>query len=58
MRAAIVALLQRFRDAGAVEAALSYQSDNERARALYASLGFRETDERAEGETVARLALR
>ena len=57
-RAAIVALLQRFRDAGAVEAALSYQSDNERARALYASLGFRETDERAEGETVARLALR
>jgi diamine N-acetyltransferase len=57
-RAAIAALLQRFRDAGAVEAALSYQPENGRARALYASLGFHETDERAEGETVARLALR
>jgi diamine N-acetyltransferase len=57
-RAAIAALLQRFRDAGAVEVALSYQPENERARALYASLGFQETDERAEGETVARLALR
>ena len=57
-RAAITALLQRFRDAGAVEAALSYQPENGRARALYASLGFQETDERAEGETVARLALR
>ena len=57
-RAATAALLQRFRDAGAVEAALSYRPDNHRARALYASLGFRETDERADGETVARLALR
>ena len=57
-RAAIAALLERFRDAGAVEAALSYQPDNGRARSLYASLGFRETDERVEGETVARLALR
>jgi diamine N-acetyltransferase len=57
-RAAISALLERFRDAGAVEAALSYQPENERARALYASLGFRETHERAEGETVARPALR
>ena len=57
-RAAIAGLLQRFRDAGAVEAALSYQPENGRARALYASLGFRETDERVEGETVARLALR
>jgi diamine N-acetyltransferase len=57
-RAAIAALLERFRAAGAVEAALSYQPENERARALYASLGFRETGERAEGETVARLALR
>jgi diamine N-acetyltransferase len=37
---------------------LSYQPENGSARALYASLGFRETDERAEGETVARLALR
>ena len=57
-RAAMRVLLERFREAGAVEAALSYQPENERARALYASLGFRETDERAEGETVARLALR
>jgi diamine N-acetyltransferase len=56
-RAAIIALLERFRDAGAVEAALSYQPDNERARTLYASLGFRETDERADGETVARFTL-
>jgi diamine N-acetyltransferase len=57
-RAAMMELLQRFRDAGAVEAALSYQPENRRARALYASLGFRETDERVGGETVARLALR
>jgi diamine N-acetyltransferase len=57
-RAAMAALLQRFREAGAVEAALSYEPENEPARALYASLGFRETDERADGETVARLALR
>lgn len=56
-RAAIAALLQRFRDAGAVEAALSYQPENGRARALYASLGFRETGELAEGETVARLVI-
>jgi diamine N-acetyltransferase len=54
-RAAMAALLQRFRDVGAVEAALSYQPENERARAL---LGFRETDERVDGETVARMTLR
>ena len=57
-RAAMAALLERFRDAGAIEAALSYQPENERAGALYASLGFRETDERVDGETVARLPLR
>ena len=57
-RAAIAALLERFRNAGAAEAALSYQPENGRARALYVSLGFRETDELAEGETVARMALR
>jgi diamine N-acetyltransferase len=57
-RAAMTALLQRFRDAGATDAALSYEPENERARALYASLGFRETGERAEHEFVARLALR
>ena len=57
-RAAVAALLQRFRDAGAEDVALSYQPENEQARALYASLGFRETGERSEGEVVARLALR
>lgn len=56
-RAAVATLLERFRDAGAVAAALSYQPENERARALYKSLGFRETGERADGEAVARLAL-
>ena len=57
-RAAIATLLARFRNAGAVEAALSYQPENRRARALYTSLGFRATHERAEGEIVARMALR
>jgi diamine N-acetyltransferase len=57
-RAATAALLERFTRAGALSAALSYHPDNERARVLYASLGFRETDERADGEVVARLALR
>jgi diamine N-acetyltransferase len=57
-RAAVAALLERFRDAGALEAALSYQPGNEPARALYASLGFRETEERADGEVVARMTLR
>ena len=57
-RVAIRALLERFRQAGAAEAALSYQAENERARALYASLGFGETRERADGEAVVRLALR
>ena len=57
-RAAVAALLERFRADGGAEAALSYHPENRPARALYASLGFRETDERADGETVARLALR
>ena len=56
-RAAVAALLDRFRAAGARAAALSCASENERAGALYASLGFRPTGELSDGETVARLAL-
>jgi diamine N-acetyltransferase len=57
-RAAVTALLGHLRDRGASEAAISYHADNDRARALYLSLGFRETGERADDEVVARLALR
>ena len=57
-RAAIAMLLESFRDAGAAEAAVSYHRDNERARALYAAFGFRESGELADGELEARLALR
>jgi diamine N-acetyltransferase len=39
------------------EIAISYEFDNEVARALYLSLGFRETGETIEDETVARLAV-
>lgn len=35
--------------------AISYESENEGARRLYASLGFRETGEIIEGEVVARM---
>ena len=35
--------------------AVSYQSENAAARSLYASLGFVETGETADGEIVARL---
>lgn len=37
--------------------ALSYHPGNERARKLYASLGFRETGEESDRELVARLAV-
>jgi diamine N-acetyltransferase len=39
---------------GHVEAALSYHVENDRARRLYRSLGFRETGEHVDGEVVAR----
>jgi hypothetical protein len=37
----------------AVTLSLRYQPANERARALYASMGFQETEERVDGEVVA-----
>ncbi|HEV8193705.1 MAG TPA: GNAT family N-acetyltransferase [Ktedonobacterales bacterium] len=40
------------------EVAISYEPENEVARRLYASLGFRETGEIIEEETVARLSLK
>ena len=57
-REAVASLLQQFRDAGAVEAALSYQPETQPACVLYATLGFRETGERTDGEVVARMHLR
>jgi diamine N-acetyltransferase len=54
-RAAVVALLRVFEGFdGHREAALSYAPDNTTARRLYASLGFVETGEQADGELVAR----
>ena len=56
-RAAMQLLLDRI---GALpdcdEILISYEPENEVARRLYASLGFRETGEIAEGEAVARLS--
>lgn len=56
-RLTVTELLERFRAAGATAAALSYDPANEPARRLYASLGFEETGETVDGETVARLVL-
>ncbi len=56
-RAAMRLLLDRLRAIpGCDEVAISYEPDNEVARRLYASFGFRETGEVVEGETVARLS--
>jgi diamine N-acetyltransferase len=56
-RAAVEAVLGIVAATGAPEAALSYGSENARARRLYASVGFRETGEVVDGELVARLRL-
>lgn len=55
-RAAMQLLLDRIRAIpGCDEVTISYEPDNAVARRLYASLGFRETGEIIEEETVARL---
>jgi diamine N-acetyltransferase len=55
--AAMGLLLDRLRATpGCDEVAISYEPENEVARRLYASFGFRETGEVIEGETVARLS--
>lgn len=54
-RAAVREALSLLSDrTGASEFALSYQPSNERARALYLSMGFVETGEVADDEVVAR----
>jgi diamine N-acetyltransferase len=56
-RAAMRLLLDRLRAIpGCDEVAISYEPENEVARRLYASFGFRETGEVIEGETIARLS--
>ncbi|HEY7021731.1 MAG TPA: GNAT family N-acetyltransferase [Ktedonobacterales bacterium] len=56
-RAAMRLLLERLRAIpGCDEVAISYEPENDVARRLYASCGFRETGEIIEGETVARLS--
>jgi diamine N-acetyltransferase len=57
-RAAMELLLDRIRALpDCDEVFISYEPENEVARRLYASFGFRETGEIVEGETVARLSL-
>lgn len=55
--AAIRHMLVRFSDAGAREAALSYEPENRRAAELYSRLGFVETGELEGTEVVARRPL-
>jgi ribosomal-protein-alanine N-acetyltransferase len=57
-RSALVALIEALRGKpGCREIALTYLPVNDVARRLYASLGFRESGEMIEDETVARLAV-
>lgn len=52
-------MLEIFRADGRIKiVGISYEPENEGARKLYASLGFEETGEMIEGETVAVLKLR
>jgi diamine N-acetyltransferase len=56
-RAAMGLVLDRLRATpGCDEVAISYEPENDVARRLYASFGFRETGEVVEGESVARLS--
>jgi ribosomal-protein-alanine N-acetyltransferase len=55
-RAALIALIETLRTKpGCRQIALSYLPDNDVAKRLYASLGFRETGEMEDDELVARL---
>jgi diamine N-acetyltransferase len=56
-RAVVAQLLERAASDGHREAALSYDPRNTVARSLYASMGFVETGELADDETVARKRL-
>ena len=56
-RAAMQALIDRARQGGHPNIALSYQPTNNPARALYTALGFVETGETEDHEVVARLIL-
>jgi diamine N-acetyltransferase len=56
-RAVVAHLLERATANGHREAALSYDPQNTLAQSLYASMGFAETGELVDGETVARRQL-
>lgn len=57
-RSVVTRLLERAASDGHHEAALSYDSHNTEARSLYARMGFVETGEVEDDETVARKRLR
>ena len=56
-RAVVAQLLERAASDGHREAALSYDPENTLAQSLYASMGFVETGELVDNETVARRQL-
>ncbi len=57
-RAVVAQLLERAASKGHRQAALGYDPQNTLARALYASMGFVETGELEDNETVARKQLK